>query len=296
MCLMLFTGNIMVMNGTRLVDQSELANKVRAMRESGATYAQIKSELHVSATTISRILGVYGKGRARPRISDDVKARARSLRRSGLSVPEIAQELGLARSTASLITKDITWKQSPDRKARAKQAARMRWDRYSALRAQERKRIVDEMAAEVGDLSDRELLLIGAVMYWAEGAKMKPWNPAETLQFINSDPDVIRLYLQWLALIGVSRDRLKFRVQIHESADTALAEGYWADIVGVPVESFARTTLKKHNPKTVRKNVAENYRGCLIVGVYRSAQEYRVMDGVWRGICAAVEKRAVAST
>jgi transposase-like protein len=281
---------------TKLIHDDELVSTVHAMRESGATYAQIKSELNVGASTISRILGVYGKGRRRPRISDELRDRARALRHDGWSVPEIAQELDIAKSTASLITKDIAWEPTPDRKARAKQAARMRWDRFKALRAAERERIVDEMAEEIGELSDRELLLVGATMYWAEGCKMKPWNSTETLTFINSDPDVIRLHLEWLSYIGVSPDRLTFRVHIHERADVAGAERFWADVVGVPVGNFARTTLKKHNPKTVRKNVGDGYRGCLIVGVRKSSRDYRKMNAVWRGICASVKRRAVAST
>lgn len=293
---MSFTGNIVVMDGTRLIDPSELAAKVRAMRESGATYAQIKSELHVSASTISRILGVYGKGRKRPTISDDVKARALALRRDGHSVPEIAQELGIAKSTAWLITKEVAWQPTPDRIARSKRAARMRWDRHSARQASVREQFIRDATERVGELSDHELLLIGAVLYWAEGSKSKPWERRETLAFINSDAEVILLYLAWLRLIGVSGDRLTFRIHIHESADVASAEKYWAKVVDVPVERFARATLKKHNPKTVRKNTGEDYRGCLIVRVKRSSMEYRSMDGLWRGICAAVERRAVAST
>ncbi|WP_205857062.1 hypothetical protein [Phytoactinopolyspora endophytica] len=283
------------MTTTRLVDDDELADKVRAMRESGASYAQIKAELHIGASTISRILGVYGKGRVKPRVSDEVRGRARALRQDGWSVPEIAEELGLARSTASLITKDIAWQPTPDRKARAKQAARMRWHRYNERREKERERIINEMADEVGDLSDRELLLIGATMYWAEGAKRKPWNSTEVLQFINSDPDVIRMYLEWLRHLGVRPDRLKFRVHIHERADVAAAERFWSDLVGVPVESFQRTTLKKHNPKTVRKNVGDSYKGCLIVGVRRSSSEYRTMNAVWQGICRAIVRRTSVS-
>jgi DNA-binding CsgD family transcriptional regulator len=244
---------------TRIIDDAELVNKIHAMRESGATYAQIKAELQVSASTISRALGVHGKVR-RPRVSEDVKTRALELRRAGHSVPEIAEELGLARSTAWLITKEVAWKPTSDRKAQAKRAARMRWDRYEARQAEQRERIMNEMAREVGELSERELLLIGAVMYWAEGSKRKPWNSTETLDFINSDPDVIRLHLAWLRMMGVSDDRLRFRVHIHESADVLAAEEYWADVVGVPFDSFARTTLKKHNPRTVRKNVGEEYR------------------------------------
>lgn len=131
------------MKATRLVDDEELASKVRAMRESGATYAQIKDELHIGASTISRILGVYGGGR--PRIPDDVKERALALRRDGCSVPEIARELGIAKSSAWLATKEVAWEPAPDRKARAKRAARMRWDRYNERRAAERELLVDQM-------------------------------------------------------------------------------------------------------------------------------------------------------
>ncbi|WP_216843524.1 hypothetical protein [Phytoactinopolyspora alkaliphila] len=222
--------------------------------------------------------------------------RALELRRAGQSVPEIAEELGLARSTAWLITKEVAWEPTPDRMAQAKRAARMRWDRYKARQSEQRERILNEMVGEVGELSERELQLIGAVMYWAEGSKRKPWNLTETLDFINSDPDVIRLHLAWLRMMGVSDDRLRFRVHIHESADVPAAEQHWADVVGVPFDGFARTTLKRHNPRTVRKNIGEAYRGCLIIRVSKSSREYRSMDGVWRGICKAIERRGVISS
>lgn len=261
------------------------------MRASGATYAQIKAELGIGASTISRILGVYGKGRAKPRVTDDVKERARALRRDGRSVPEIATELGLAKSTAWLITKDIAWTPGPDGASRRAAAAREYWRKENARRADERTRATSEAAARVGEISDRELLLIGAVAYWAEGTKSKPWNPEERLTFTNSDPDMIVLYLEWLRLLGVDAERLRFRVHIHESADVSDAEQYWADLVGVPVETFGRPTLKRHNPATVRKNTGATYRGCLVVGVLESATDYRLMEGVWRGLSQAVHRR-----
>ncbi|NDL58489.1 helix-turn-helix domain-containing protein [Phytoactinopolyspora mesophila] len=278
------------MTKLRHVDDAELVSKIHAMRESGATYAQIKTELQVGASTISRVLGVYGKGRRRPTISDDVRARALALRREGQSVPEIARELGIAKSSAWAITKEVAWKPTPGSKERAKRAARMRWDRETARRAEEREQAVSEAAAWVGELSDRELMLIGAVLYWAEGSKTKPWNPTEWLGFINSDPDVILLYRAWLRRLGVADERLTFRVHIHESADVQAAERYWADVVGVSVDRFARATLKKHNPKTVRKNTSEGYYGCLVICARKGAAEYRRMDGMWRGICRAVRQ------
>lgn len=116
-------------------------------------------------------------------------------------------------------------------------------------------------AAAIGKLTDRELFLVGVGLYWAEGAKDKPYSRREQVLFVNSDPGMISVFLAWLDLLQVERERLRFRVMIHESADVPAAERFWADHVGADGSSFNKSTLKKHNPKTVRKNVGDNYRG-----------------------------------
>lgn len=85
---------------------------------------------------------------------------------------------------------------------------------------------------------------------------------------------MIKIYLAWLSLAGVTTDRLRFSVMIHESADVEAAEHYWAGLVGQDVAQFGKTTLKRHNPKTVRKNVGADYRGCLVVRVRQGADLY----------------------
>ena len=42
--------------------------------------------------------------------------------------------------------------------------------------------------------------------------------------------------------------------------------------------------MKRHNPKTVRKNTGADDNGCLVVGVRQSRLLYQRMDGLWRGI------------
>jgi hypothetical protein len=37
--------------------------------------------------------------------------------------------------------------------------------------------------------------------------------------------------------------------------------------------------IKRHNPQTVRKNVGENYHGCLRIVVHRSSDLYRRIEG-----------------
>lgn len=142
---------------------------------------------------------------------------------------------------------------------------------------------------EVGSLTDRELFLLGVGLYWAEGGKTKPHRPQPQISFVNSDPGMIRTFLAWLRLLGVDDDRLRFTLQIHESADAAAAAEYWTGVVGLDASHFGKTTLKRHNPLTNRKNTGDTYRGCLTVRVLKGSDLYRRIEGTWYGIVGAVD-------
>lgn len=75
---------------------------------------------------------------------------------------------------------------------------------------------------------------------------------------------------------------------IHETADAAAAERYWSGLLGVEPSTFNKTTLKRHNPRTNRKNVSDGYRGCLVIQILGSADLYRRIEGAWCGIVGAV--------
>jgi hypothetical protein len=75
-------------------------------------------------------------------------------------------------------------------------------------------------------------------------------------------------------------------LSIHESADVEAATRYWAEVVGAAPSDFGKPSLKRHNPKTVRKNTGEAYVGCLVVRVLQGRQLYQQIEGIWRGIVA----------
>jgi hypothetical protein len=125
------------------------------------------------------------------------------------------------------------------------------------------------------------------VAYWAEGCKSKPWRPSESMVFTNSDPGMIKLFLAWLDVICVDRTQVHFRVSIHESADLAAAESFWADVVESSPGAFRRATIKRHTPKTVRHNTGDLYHGCLVVRVLGCAALYRRMEGIWWAVAAS---------
>ncbi|WP_420034064.1 hypothetical protein ACN2WE_17235 [Streptomyces sp. cg28] len=213
-----------------------------------------------------------------------VRERARELRRQGWTYEQIRTELGCSKSSVSLWVRDLP---RPEPKCTPEeQRARMNAGlaRLRADRDRERQATKQAAAAAVGDLTERELFLLGVGLYWAEGTKDKPHTRREIVEFVNSDPGMVQVFLAWLDLLGVDRDRLHCRVLIHESADVAASERYWAGVVGIAPERLGRTCLKKHNPLTVRKNVGDDYRGCLAVRVRQGTDLYRRIEGSWCGI------------
>ncbi|MFE6700183.1 hypothetical protein [Streptomyces sp. NPDC057718] len=272
---------------SKYADFEGLREQAVALRREGLSVRQIRDRLKVfNNDMLHRLLQgePAPEWTKRPNAKDDVRERARELRLQGLTYDQIQVELGCSKSSISLWVRDLP-KPKP-RFTEEERLARMQAG-LTALRTsqdqerQETKRIARE---SVGDLSDRELFIAGVTLYWAEGMKDKPYSRRESLLFINSDPNVIMLYLRWLDLLGVARERLHVRVSIHETADVAEAESFWSELTGVPRSDFMKATLKKHTPKTNRRNTGEAYRGCLVIYVTKSAELYRRVEGAWYGI------------
>ncbi len=269
----------------------ELREAALTLRKEGLSRRQIRDRLKVGNNDLlNRLLEGEPppEWTKRPNAKDDLRATARELRTRGLTYDQIQLELGCSKSSISLWVRDLP-KPPPRTKEEASAIARRGWEATLARRDVERQEIKSDSAREIGTLSDQELLVAGVVLYWAEGTKDKAHARRELVQFINSDPDVIRLFLRWLALVGVEPDRLRCHVSIHESADIPSAERYWAELAGLPAEALGKTVIKKHNPKTVRKNVGESYRGCLVVRVRQGADLYRRIEGWWYGIVLAAK-------
>ncbi|MFE1447950.1 helix-turn-helix domain-containing protein [Streptomyces olivaceoviridis] len=274
----------------KYADFETLREQAITLRRAGHSLRQIRDELKIYNNDI---LNQLVKGEPppewtkRPRAKDDLRARARELRLQGWTYDQIEAELGCSRSSVSLWVRDLP---RPERRRTPEGAAaiaRKGWEEKLRIRDEERQRTKEEAKRSIGGLSTRELFLVGVGLYWAEGGKDKPYDRRENVAFVNSDPGMIRVFLAWLDLLQVERERLRFTVMIHENADVGGAERYWADLVGADASMFNKTTLKKHNPKTVRKNTGDGYRGCLVIKVLKGADLYRRIEGWWCGIVGA---------
>ncbi|QTD99011.1 helix-turn-helix domain-containing protein [Streptomyces cyanogenus] len=274
----------------KYADFEGLREQAIALRRAGHSLRQIRDELKIYNNDILNRL-VKGEPppqwTKRPRAKDDLRARARELRLQGWTYDQIEAELGCSRSSVSLWVRDLP---RPERRRTPEEAAavaRKGWEEKLRIRDEERRRTKEEAKRSIGELSTRELFLVGVGLYWAEGGKDKPYDRRENVTFVNSDSGMIKVFLAWLDLLQVERERLRFTVMIHENADVDGAERYWADLVGADASTFNKTTLKKHNPKTVRKNTGDDYRGCLVIKVLKGADLYRRIEGWWCGIVGA---------
>jgi predicted transcriptional regulator len=228
----------------------------------------------------------------RPRAKDELRVQARELRTEGMDYEEIAAALHVAKSSVSLWVRDMP---IPARLSNAecmnRSAKRTRsyWAAERVAREARRAAVREAAAAQIRNLSNREFLIAGAIAYWCEGSKSKPYRRHEQVVFINSDPALIRFFLHFLDVTGTPRSDLSFRVYIHESGNVESAQRFWMEVTGAPPDRFRRPTIKRHNPKTIRKNVGEDYHGCLRIDVHRSADLYLKIEG-WTSAATAVAK------
>ncbi|MFB7779306.1 hypothetical protein [Streptomyces bauhiniae] len=278
---------------SKYADFENLRVQAVALRRQGMSLRQIRDHLKIHNNDLLNRL-VHGEPAPawtkRPNAKDDLREEARELRRQGHTYDQIEAALGCSRSSVSLWVRDLP---KPERKRTPEEAsaiARKGWEEKLRIRDEERRRTKNEAKRAVGALSERELFLVGVGLYWAEGAKDKPYDRRENVTFVNSDPGMITTFLAWLDLLGVDRERLRFTVMIHETADVPGAERYWSELVRADRSAFHKTSLKKHNPKTVRRNTGDAYRGCLVIKVLKSADLYRRIEGAWYGIVEAARE------
>jgi transposase len=256
-----------------------------ALRRAGKSRREIKEILGIAGnSTLDNLLeGVPPpEWTRRPNAKDDLHAKARQLREQGLGYNQIAAELGVSKSSVSLWVRDLP---RPERLSyeeccrRVAEGVRRYWAAERPVREAQREATRAAAAAEVGKLTQRELLAVGAIAYWCEGAKNKPYYRHDRVSFMNSDPGLITLFLRFLDAAGADRNMIVYRVCIHETADVTGAERFWLEVTGAEPEQFRKPTIKRHQPQTVRKNVGVDYRGCLRVDVRRSTDLYRRIEG-----------------
>lgn len=196
--------------------------------------------------------------------SSKIKEAALILRKQGRSLLEIAQKIGVAKSTASL------WLSSEKNRSLYGTMTKQEWMKHiqkmsvTALheRTINRQRDREELAKKqitnlVTPIETKRALL--ALLYWAEGAKGKT-----VLDFANTDPELCLIFIKLLHECYVlDETKLRIRLHLHKYHDELNQKQFWSQLLEIPTSQFNATIWKKE-PNS-GKRYRQNYHGICFV-------------------------------
>lgn len=183
-----------------------------------------------------------------------VRDKALRLRLAGFSQNEINKALGVPKSTLSGWFRGLVLSE----KAKARLASRSSLGTQTLIRrnklqthyAQQRARQMQNKgrAATFRFEGKKELLLVGSVLYWAEGYKrLKVSNGIERvdhkISFVNADASMIATFVLFLRdVLGVSPDRIRLSMRLYPHIHEESARKHWMRATGLSREQFFKTT------------------------------------------------------
>lgn len=218
--------------------------------------------------------------------SPEIREKAISLRKQGLSYSEIRSQIPIAKSTLAGWLHSVGL--AKHQKQRLTEKKQMGQRRAAAAKRSNRIALTEKIRQtallEAQKLYQDPLWLAGTILYWAEGSKQKPWRPSEKVTFTNMDLQAMKLFERWiLKYTHVPRTDLSYEIYIHETGDVLKAKKYWSMHFKIPIDSL-RVYFKKHalNPK--RKNTGAEYYGVFKIRVRKSTQLVRRIAGWTEGM------------
>lgn len=206
---------------------------------------------------------------------------ARRLRAQNLTIIQIAEELGVSKSSVSIWVRDV-----PFTPSKRRYGPRKRTHPFQLRKLEEIERLDAEGRQRLGELSEQAFLSAGVALYAGEGSKREG-----SLRFSNSDPAMMRFFAHWLRhFFQIDESRLRMRVYLHEGLDLDAAEVHWSEVVGVPRSQFGKAYRAVPDP-TIRTNKHEF--GCAYL-TYSCTRTHRAIMGLVRALLSCGSYSGVA--
>ena len=223
------------------------------------------------------------------------KEKAIVLRKEGKSYSEILKVVPIAKSTLSDWLRDVGLSKAQHQKLTIKRLEAAK--RGALAKHRQKELLIEEInkkaLKDIQHVSKRELWLIGIILYWAEGTKEKNFHPGSSINFNNSDPRMIKVFIKWLLeSCKIYKDRINFEIYIHENSknNVEVVRKYWAKVSGFPLEKFHKIYFKKNKiKKTNRRNTGDLYYGLLRVRVSASSSLLRQVAGWTEAVVRGIE-------
>ena len=159
-------------------------------------------------------------------VEADVIKKIIELRRTGHSLPEIRKATGKGNSTVFKYIKNVKVLQKYSSILKAKQGGSIERAKRDWLQASQHARDL------IGHLTERDKLFILACLYWGEGTKKYDLN------LNNSDPSLIKVFVECLKVIGVRNEDLRITLRIYEDMDRSKVINFWSKLLSLPKEKI----------------------------------------------------------
>ena len=88
----------------------------------------------------------------------------------------------------------------------------------------------------IGNIKNRDLLFILSCLYWGEGNKKE-------LNLVNSDPDLIRIFIKCLEEIGIQKEDLRITLRVYSDLDKDVVRKYWANLLKIPLNQILNVNV-----------------------------------------------------
>jgi hypothetical protein len=200
------------------------------------------------------------------------RQQARQLRQTGLPLGEIAERIGVSKSSVSLWVRDVEFTPVP----RVTRGRRRDPNALQRRKQDEIERLLEEGRVRIGRLSEREFLVAGVALYAGEGAKRDG-----AVKFANSDPRMIAFYCAWLRrFFEIDETRLRVRLYLHQGLDLAASIAYWSALTGIPPSQFQKPYRAVPDP-SIRH--AKHVHGCVSID-YSCSASHRSIMGLVRAL------------
>lgn len=169
------------------------------------------------------------------------RVEARKLRERGLSIKDISNSLGVAKSSVSVWVRDVELtplqRHVLEMSSHSRTAVELRRQSRLANELAKRELVVLAAQKEVQKISKRELWLMGIMLYWAEGGKTQ-----RLVRFSNGDPEMIKIMMAFFRRVcEVPEAKFRGYIHIHPHLDHLGAEAYWSTISGISAQQFFKT-------------------------------------------------------
>ncbi|MDC1205396.1 helix-turn-helix domain-containing protein [Candidatus Pacebacteria bacterium] len=204
------------------------------------------------------------------------REKAIALRKKGMSYSQIKEKIGVNKSTLSywlsgMPLSSARLKVLRNTEAQIEKIRETKRRKKLARRAQ----VYKKVSNDIKNSTDIDFIS-GFYLYWGEGTKTAEY----AISLTNSDPAVIRCFVEWVQKLGVCTEQLKIKLHLYTDQNEDELKLFWSQVTGIPVDNFYKTYIKSSASTRKTYKGMFSYGTCVIIYGNRDMYEY-VLEGIY---------------